>query len=99
MHAGPSSYIQKESQAKVEVTAGSNPKLPLLTCDSGLEGTAADVVGSSVLDADQVISRGHGSVLHLVALRDLLTLHLHFGGTLNGHRQRPRTPFGVDDEL
>lgn len=58
------------------------------------------MVGSSVLDADVVRSRSHGGVEHLVALRNLLAVHLHLGRTLDGHGQRPGTRLGVvDDEL
>lgn len=70
------------------------------TCDLGLEGAAADVVGPPVLDADLVRSRRHGGVEDLVALRNLLAVHLHLGRTLDGHGQRARTRLGVvDDEL
>lgn len=70
------------------------------TCDLGLEGAAADVVGPPVLDADVVRSRRHGGVEHLVALRNLLAVHLHLGRTLDGHGQRAGTRLGVvDDEL
>lgn len=70
------------------------------TCDFSLEGTATDVVWSTVFDADQVVPRGHGSVLHLVALWDLLAVHLHLGWTLDGHGQGPRTRLSVvNDEL
>ena len=71
-----------------------------VTCDFSLEGTSSDVVGSSIFDADQVVPRSHGGVLHLVALWNLLTVHLHFGGTLDGHGQGPGARLRVvDDEL
>lgn len=70
------------------------------TCDFGLKRTASDVVWSSIFDADQVVSRCHGSVLHLVALWNLLAVHLYLGWTLNGHGQGPGARFSVvDDEL
>lgn len=72
----------------------------LCTCDFGLEGTSSDVVRSSVFDADQVVSRCHGSVLHLVALWNLLAVHLYLGRTLDGHGQGPGARLSVvDDEL
>ena len=71
-----------------------------LTCDLGFEGAAGDVVGSSVLDADQVVSRSHGGVVHLVALRNLLTVHLHFRWPLDGHCKGPGASLSVvNDEL
>lgn len=70
------------------------------TCDSGLEGAAGDVIRASILDADEIVAGGHGGVLHLVALRALLTIHLHLGWTLNGHRHGAWACFSVvDDEL
>lgn len=71
-----------------------------ITCDFSLEGTASDVVWSSIFDADQVVSRGHGSVLHLVAFWNLLAVHLHLGWALDGHRQGPGARLSVvNDEL
>lgn len=70
------------------------------TCDFGLEGAAGDVVRASIFDADQVVPGRHGSVLHLVALWNLLAIHLYLGRTLNGHGQGPRARLSVvDDEL
>lgn len=55
---------------------------------------------SSIFNTDQVVPRSHGSVLHLVALWDLLALHFHFGRTLNSHSQGPGTGLCVvNDEL
>lgn len=72
----------------------------MCTCDFGLEGTATDVVRSSVFDADHVVSGCHGSVLHLVALWNLLAVHLYLGWTLDGHGQGPGARLSVvDDEL
>lgn len=71
-----------------------------LTSDFGLERAAGDVVGPPVLDADHVVSGGHGSVVDLVALWTLLALHLDFGRALDGERQRSGPSFGViDDKL
>lgn len=71
-----------------------------LTCDLGLEGAAADVVRPAVFDADEVSAGSHGGVEHLVALGNLLAVHLHLGRTLDGHGQRPGARLGVvDDEL
>lgn len=70
------------------------------TCDFGLEGTATDVVRTPVFDADHVGSRSHGGVQHLVALGNLLAVHLHLGWTLDGHGQSAGGRLSVvDDEL
>lgn len=55
-----------------------------LTCDFGSEGTSTDVIRSSIFNTDQVVPGGHGGVLHLVALWDLLAFHVYFGRTLDG---------------
>lgn len=77
------------------------PSLPrVLTCDFGLEGAAHDVLGTAILDGNEVVSRGHGSVSDHVALRTLPTVQLHLGGAINGDRQSPRARVqGIDDEL
>ena len=82
------------------MSPGRDQYSPVGTCDAGPEGTLPDVVGAPVLDADQVVPRGHGGIEDPVALRDLLAVHLHLGRPLDVHRQgaRPRRPV-VDDEL
>lgn len=58
------------------------------------------MVWSSIFDADQVVSRGQGGVLYLVAFWDLLAVHLDLGWTLDGHSQGPGARLGVvNDEL
>lgn len=58
-----------------------------LTGDLGLEGAADDVLRSSILDGDEVVSRSCRCVGHLVTFRTLLKVHLHFGRPINGHRE------------
>lgn len=83
--------------------AGPEEKLDVgstLTCDFGFEGTCVDVIWSSIFNADQVVPRSHGSVLHFVAIWDLVAFHFHFGWTLNAYSQGSRTRLGVvDNEL
>lgn len=57
------------------------------TCDFSFEGTAHDVLWSSILYRDQVVPRGHWRVCDLVALRTLDTVHLHLGGPVDGDGQ------------
>lgn len=58
------------------------------------------MIGSSIFNTDQVVPRSHGSVLHLVALWDLVALHFYLGWTLDGYSQGPGTRLGVvNDEL
>lgn len=93
-HSGSKAKKRKERSSRF-VVAGHR-----LTRDSGLEGTARDVVGTSIFDANQVVSRRHGGVLHLVALWNLLAVHLYFRRTLDGDGQGPGASFSVvDDEL
>lgn len=57
------------------------------TWDFGLKGAAYDVLGSSILDGDQVVSRSHGHVGNFVALGTILAVHLYLGRPVDGHRQ------------
>lgn len=58
------------------------------------------MVRSSIFDADHIVSRCHGSVLHLVALWNLLAVHLYLGWTLNSHSQGAGARLSViNDEL
>lgn len=63
----------------------------MLTGDLGLEGAAYNVLRSSILDRDEVVSRSRGCVGHPVTFRTLLKVHLHFGRPINGYRQSSRT--------
>lgn len=53
----------------------------------GLEGAAYNVLGSSILDGDQVASRSHRCVGNLIPLRRLLTIHLNLWWAINCHGQ------------
>lgn len=70
------------------------------TWDLGLERAAHDVLGSSILDRDQIVSGSHGCVGDLVALGTLLTVHFHFWRPVDGHRKSSRASIaGVHDKL
>lgn len=58
----------------------------LVTCHLGLERTAHDVVGPTIFDADQIVSRGHGGVHDFVPFRGFLAIHFNLGWAFNGDR-------------
>lgn len=84
----------------MEWARGTFPPPRTLTCDFGLEGAAHNVLGATILDGNEVVARGHGSVSDHVALRTFPTVQLHLGGAVDGDRQGPRARIqGVDNEL
>ena len=58
----------------------------VVTCHLGLERTANDVVGPTVFDANQVVSRSHGGVHDFVPFWGFLAIHFNLGWAFNGDR-------------
>lgn len=55
------------------------------TCDFSFERAAHDVLRSSVFDGDEIVSRRHGRVGDLEALRTLPAVQFDFGRPVDVH--------------
>lgn len=55
------------------------------TCDFSFERAAHYVLRSSVFDGDEIVSRRHGRVSDLEALRTLPTVQFDFGRPVDVH--------------
>lgn len=76
------------------------PKVVHITCHLGLEWTAHDVIGPTIFDTNQVVSRGHGSVHDFVPFWGFLAIHFDLGWSFNGDGECPWACLsGVDEEF
>lgn len=81
---------QSESGAAASYFTFSNQKQrPCFTCNLRLKGASHNVVRAAIFDGDEIVSRGHWGVSNLVTLWTLHTIHLHFGGPVDGHGEGP----------